>query len=177
MRCPGALQRLNFIFFDHPSLFEASADKLAEALQTDIGWIRRHTEFGDTAHRWVEAGRPGGMLLRSPVLDQAEAWLTFRPGGAPAPTAETQAFIARAAKRMLRTQRLWRLVLWSTFTFMAVGIILGLVGWINHSYIEAQWRWWTVTRPYAAAQVWPHVLTASPEQALKPGNSFKECAT
>ena len=33
---PEALQRLNFIFFDNPARFEASADRLAEALQTDI---------------------------------------------------------------------------------------------------------------------------------------------
>jgi hypothetical protein len=81
---PDALRQLNFIFFDEAEQFEASADRLVEALQTDIAWVRRHTEFGDTAHRWVEAGRPGGMLLRPPVLDQAEAWLAFRPGGAPA---------------------------------------------------------------------------------------------
>jgi hypothetical protein len=72
---PEALRRLNFIFFDDPSLFEASADRLAEALGTDIGWIRRHTEFGEAARRWIEAGRAGGLLLRSPVLDQAEAWM------------------------------------------------------------------------------------------------------
>src|SRR3954447_14912410 len=31
---PEALRRLNFIFFDDPACFEASADALAEALQT-----------------------------------------------------------------------------------------------------------------------------------------------
>ena len=61
------------------------------------------------------------------------------------------------------------------FTLL-VGIVLGLVGWINQSLIADQWRWWTVTRPYAAAQVWPHVLTAAREQALETGDSFKECA-
>jgi formylglycine-generating enzyme required for sulfatase activity len=57
-----------------------------------------------------------------------------------------------------------------------VAIIVGLVCWINQSYIAGQWRWLTVTGPYAAAQVRPHVLTAEQEQALKPGQSFKECA-
>src|SRR5262249_62255466 len=37
-------------------------------------------------------------------------------------------------------------------------------------------RWWTVGRPYAKAQVWPHVLNRAEEQALKPGGSFRECA-
>src|ERR1700689_1132370 len=47
---PEALRRLNFIFFDDAARFEASADALAEALQTDIGWIRQHTEYGEAAH-------------------------------------------------------------------------------------------------------------------------------
>ena len=59
--------------------FEASADQLAEALQTDIGWIRQHTEFGEAARRWSAAGRPGGLLLRSPVLEVAEHWIASRP--------------------------------------------------------------------------------------------------
>ena len=172
---PEALRRLNFIFFDDPPHFEASADRLAEALQTDIAWIRRHTEFGDTARRWAEAGEPAGMLLRPPALDQAEAWLAFRPGGAPAPTAETEALIAQSRKLMLRTQRSRRIALCSIFALM-MAFILGLVGWINQIYIANQWRWRTVTLPYAAAQVRPHVLTTEKEQALKPGDAFKECA-
>jgi formylglycine-generating enzyme required for sulfatase activity len=172
---PEALRRLNFIFFDDPAQFKASADRLVEALQTDIAWVRRHTEFGDTAHRWLEAGRAGGMLLRPPVLDQAEAWLAFRPHGAPAPTVETEAFIAQSRKATLSAQRLRRLITASMFTLL-VGIILLLVGWINQDYLMTQWRWWTVTRPYAAALIWPYVLSAAKEQALKPGDSFKECA-
>ena len=86
---PEPLRRLNFIFFDEPTQFETSADRLAEALQSDIGWIRQHTEFGEAARRWSAAGRPGGLLPRSPVLDEAERWIASRPRGAPEPTAET----------------------------------------------------------------------------------------
>ena len=95
---PEALRRLNFIFFDDPAHFEASADRLAEALQTDIGWVRQHTEFGEAARRWATAGRPGGLLLRSPVLEEAERWIASRPRGAPEPTAETQAFVAASRR-------------------------------------------------------------------------------
>jgi formylglycine-generating enzyme required for sulfatase activity len=66
-------------------------------------------------------------------------------------------------------------VLGSIFTLMTV-VILGLVVWINQAYFIAQWRWWTMGRPYAKAQVWPHVLNGAQEQALKPGDSFRECA-
>jgi hypothetical protein len=64
---PDALRRLNFIFFDDPVRFDVAADQLAEALQTDIVWVRQHTEFGEAARRWAAAGRPGSLLLRSPV--------------------------------------------------------------------------------------------------------------
>jgi hypothetical protein len=56
---PEVLRRLNFIFFDDAAHFEPSADRLAEALQTDIDWIRQHTEFGEAARRWSTAGRKG----------------------------------------------------------------------------------------------------------------------
>jgi formylglycine-generating enzyme required for sulfatase activity len=59
---------------------------------------------------------------------------------------------------------------------LLTGIIVGLVGWINQSYIVAQWHWWTVMRPYAQAQIWPYVLPAEKEWELKRGDSFKECA-
>jgi hypothetical protein len=68
-----------FHFFTDPARFEADADSLAEALQTDIGWFRQHTDYGEGARRWIAAGRPAGLLLRSPALEVAEHWLVSRP--------------------------------------------------------------------------------------------------
>ena len=61
---PEALRRLNFIFFDDPEHFDASAGQLAEALQTDIAWIRRHTQFGEAARHWTDAGLCVGQRHR-----------------------------------------------------------------------------------------------------------------
>jgi tetratricopeptide (TPR) repeat protein len=116
---PEALAKLNFIFFDNPAQFEQSADKLAEALDTDILWIRQHTDFGEQARRWALAKGPTGLLLRSPVLEQAERWIASRPPGAPAPTDETQAFITRS--RQSATRR--RNILTSS---LAAGLVLAL---------------------------------------------------
>jgi formylglycine-generating enzyme required for sulfatase activity len=171
---PEALRRLNFIFFNDPARFEASADQLAEALQVDIRWIRQHTEYGEAARRWAAAGRPSGLLLRPPALDEAEYLVTYRPHGAPPPTPEMQSFFleSRKAETVAKTRSRRAQI----FTYaLLVSVILGLIGWINQAAIADQWRWWTVTRPYAAAQFWPHVLKAAKEQALKPGDAFKEC--
>jgi hypothetical protein len=120
---PEALAKLNFIFFDDDTQFEMAADRLAEALKTDIAWIRQHTEFGEQARRWILAKRPIGLLLRSPALEQAEAWIAARPREAPGPTEETQAFIRRS--RQATTRR--RDVLTGTLT---AGLVLafGLAG-------------------------------------------------
>jgi hypothetical protein len=79
---PAPLRPLNFIFFDDQSRFDASADQLAEALRTDIGWVRQHTEYGEAERRWSTAGRPRGLLLQSPTLEVAEYWIGSRPAGA-----------------------------------------------------------------------------------------------
>src|SRR5580700_3244069 len=52
---PEALRRLNFIFFDNPERFDASADALASALETDINWIRQHTEYAEGERRCSSA--------------------------------------------------------------------------------------------------------------------------
>jgi formylglycine-generating enzyme required for sulfatase activity len=172
---PDALRRLNFIFFDDPTCFETSADHLAEALQTDIGWMRQHTEYGEAERRWSAGGRPGGLLLRSPALDLAEYWIASRPRGAPEPTAKVKAYIEASRKGARAAQRLRRIVTASMFTLL-VCVILGLVGWINQEFIKEQWRWYSVSRPYMLSQVRPYVLTAAKEQSLKLGGLFKECA-
>jgi formylglycine-generating enzyme required for sulfatase activity len=59
---------------------------------------------------------------------------------------------------------------------LLVGIIAGLIGWINQSYVKEQWNWFTVMRPYMLKSVRPYVLTAAAERALKPNNPFRECA-
>jgi formylglycine-generating enzyme required for sulfatase activity len=172
---PAPLQRLNFIFFDDPARLDASADELAEALETDIAWIRRHTEFGEAARRWIESSRASGLLLRPPMLDQAEAWMAFRPRGAPEPTTETEAFIAASRKAEITARRRSRILSAALYTMFS-SIILGLIGWINQDFLIAEYRWITITYPYALSHVRPYVLSAAQARALKPGDSFKECA-
>jgi formylglycine-generating enzyme required for sulfatase activity len=172
---PEALRRLNFIFFDDPESFDDDVNKLAEALQTDIVWIRDHTKFGEAARGWVVAGRPNGLLLHTPALEMAEYWIASRPRSAPEPTEETRSFVAASRKAEIAARRRSRVLNAAVYTLL-VGIILGLVGWINQSAIADEWRFLTVTWPYERANVRPYVLNVVKERALKPGESFKECA-
>jgi formylglycine-generating enzyme required for sulfatase activity len=172
---PEALRRLNFIFFDDPAVFEVSADRLAQALRTDLGWVRQHTEYGEAERRWAAADRPRGLLLQTPTLEVAEYWIASRPAGAPEPTQEIRHFVLASRQGARSTQRLRRIAQGSIFTLM-LAIILGLVGWINQDTIKEQWRWYTVTRPYMVSRIQPFLLSAEKEQRLRPKDSFRECA-
>jgi TIR domain/Sulfatase-modifying factor enzyme 1 len=158
---PDALRRLNFIFFDDASRFEASADELAEALQTDIGWIRYHTEYGEAARRWSAAGRPDGLLLRSPALEEAERWIASRPHSTPGPTPEMQLFIARSRRGAVRRRRR-ALALIGGFAAALVAI---LVAWQNQDRLKE--------RIYATLNV--SALNTAEERLLMPKDTFKEC--
>jgi TIR domain-containing protein len=97
---PYKLTRLNFILFDDDTRFDEQADRLAEALSTDIDWIRKHTEFGELARRWAESDRPShkGLLLRPPSLEEAEKWIASRPQSAPEPTKATRDFVTESRR-------------------------------------------------------------------------------
>ena len=131
---PEALAKLNFIFFDDAARFDESADQLAEALNADISLIRQHTEFGEQARRWAQAKGPAGLLLRSPVLEQAERWIASRPPGAPAPTDETQTFIRRSRQGATRRRNILTVSL-ATGLVLALGLA-GLAYWQRGIAVE-----------------------------------------
>jgi formylglycine-generating enzyme required for sulfatase activity len=59
---------------------------------------------------------------------------------------------------------------------LLVGIITGLVGWINQAYFKEEWNWYMTMRPYRVANFDPYVLKPEAERGLKPLHNFRECA-
>jgi formylglycine-generating enzyme required for sulfatase activity len=73
-----------------------------------------------------------------------------------------------AAQRKRRVQ--------AVFSWLILLLAAGLIGWLNQDYLWEQWRWFATIRPYMMTEVRPYALTAKAEQALKPKDTFKECA-
>ena len=82
-----------------------------------------------------------------------------------------QAALQRAQAALRRTQ-----LAQAGIGVLLVCIIAGLVGWINQQVLKEQWNWYVIARPYQAKNIAPHVLTAEAERALRPGQTFNECA-
>jgi formylglycine-generating enzyme required for sulfatase activity len=141
-------------------------------------WIAAEREFlawrsGLEAARRAWQAAPNASksdaLLMGLALTQAQSWLARRSGDISTTDRGFVSLSGVAAQR--RRRRMQALVGVPTFAIVVV-----LIGWLNQTYVLERWRWFTVIRPYMTTQVRPYVLTADAERALKPGDSFKECA-
>ena len=106
------------------------------------------------------------------LVTQARSWLTKR--GEDLLTVDWE-FIDQSAKREIKA-RAWARRLQALVYLLLLGVIAGLIGWINQSYLKDEWNWFSVMRPHMVANFRPHVLSADRERALRPGDSFQECA-
>jgi formylglycine-generating enzyme required for sulfatase activity len=109
-------------------------------------------------------------LLMGAALTQAQDWLAKR--GEDLPVID-RGFIAQSTKNKARARarRVQALVY-----ALLVGIIAGVIGWINQPYIKDEVNRSFTVRPYMVRQVLPFVLSPEDERALKPKDTFKECA-
>ena len=151
---------------------------------------QRHSSFFtnliSTKSRRVRTSRLPSLLLRGDDVVAAAAWVTNRRPDAPAISDAMQAFIAAskeadaafllkanaAEQRIARSRRLVAVV---AATFVTV-LTVGLVSWIEQPFIKEQGLWWRSQRWFVSANIWPYVLRPQVEQALKPGDNFRECA-
>jgi formylglycine-generating enzyme required for sulfatase activity len=192
---PPKLSELQMVRFDTAPGMMRPLRELAEALQIDLDWIREHTRLGDLATRWDRRGHPESLLLRGEDLDAAKGWMADREASAPEITDAQRAFIKasddaetarlgkeRAQLEVIRraqeaTARQQRRIAWLLGGLaVLVGIsILGLVAWINQSFIKQQFRLFWNVKPYQKANVLPYVLKPEDEAALKPRARFREC--
>jgi formylglycine-generating enzyme required for sulfatase activity len=107
-------------------------------------------------------------LLMGLPLAQAQAWLGKR--SADVPESDRNFIMGSRKVALQRRHRLQSLV-----GALAAVIMGGLMGWMSQDYLKAQWRQFTVVRPYMLKQVRPYVLSTEAERALKPGDKFSEC--
>src|SRR5262249_6465364 len=144
-------------------------------------WIAAEREFlawrtGLEAARRAWQATPDSSkndaLLMGAALTQAQSWLAKRREDLPVVDRNfIDQSVKRESKATARARRVRALVY-----VLLLGIIAGLVGWINQSYVKGEMNWFITMRPYMVAQVRPYVLSAEAERALEPGATFRECA-
>lgn len=157
----------------HEALFRRW-DRLRDWIKAEREFLNWRSGLEAARRSWEATPEPAkkDALLMGAALTRAEAWLANRRGELlPIDRSFIDQSIAREKKAKAGTRRL----LVAAYAGLVI-IILGLIGIINQDFLKAQYHWWSVERPYQARVFSPFALTSDRERALKPGQSFKECA-
>lgn len=76
---PGALSALNWIDATEGKI-ESAAERVVQALDTDLEHVRAHTRLLVRAAEWEKRGQDRSLLLRGGDLAQAESFLVVAQG-------------------------------------------------------------------------------------------------
>jgi formylglycine-generating enzyme required for sulfatase activity len=146
-------------------------DRLREWIAAEREFLAWRSELESARRTWQATPErsKNDALLMGLALARSQTWLARR--SADIPGAERQ-FITQSQnalrKRRLRLQALG--------AGLGAAVLAGIGAWLEQDALAAFWRYYAVTRPYIASQVSSHVLTAASEAALKPSDTFSECA-
>lgn len=151
---PTALSSLNFVPFREDQPFDHGVERLVVGLMQNLGWIRNHTRFGEAARAWETGGRVRGLLMRTPSLQQAEAWQRGRPQDEPdIPEAITQ-FITASRRGFWR-----RVAVRTVASLLLLVFIGGNAGLIARMNYDEGFRERTLT------SLWSYLLDIQPGEA------------
>jgi WD40 repeat protein len=118
---PEPLAKLNWVFARDADSFEAAADFLISALDTDLGWVRAHTRLLTRAIEWEGKAGSTSFVLRGEDLRAAEQWLAQAGTEKERqPTALQTEYIIASRKAAARRQRI-------TLGAVTFGLVVALV--------------------------------------------------
>ena len=158
----------------HEALFRRW-DRLREWVAAEREFLAWRSSLEAARRSWQSTPHHSryDALLMGAALAQAQSWLSRRPNDLHGPDREFITLsVAREKKVQTRARSIRALIY-----MLLVGMIVGLLGWINQAFLKQQWRWYATERPFASANMRPYVLTADAERSLKPDPSkaFREC--
>jgi formylglycine-generating enzyme required for sulfatase activity len=146
-------------------------DKLHEWITSEREFLAWRSGLEAARRAWQAEDKKEYALLMGVALAKAQNWKARRGDDL---VAADRDFIDRSVDREMKARRRSRRAQTLVYALMA-SVIIGLVGWVNQSYIRGEWRWYAVERPFVSPNIWPYVLTAAAEQVLKPKDTFREC--
>jgi len=117
------LARLNWIAV-------GDVDALESALDTDLEWLRTHTDLLVRAVAWEARGEDRGLLLRGRPLADAERFLANADGKEPPPAALHTRYVLAGRRAATRRQRGTLAVV---TTFLVVAVALAVLAFVQRN--------------------------------------------
>jgi len=105
-KTPAELASLNWIFFREEDNFDGAMQKLLNAVNTDLDWVKFHTVLLRRANEWLGREKDASFLLRGSELRDAELWLSkSSEDKSPQPTASQKEYIFASGQDESKRQR------------------------------------------------------------------------
>lgn len=129
------LAATNWVYLRQEDNFEETLPKLIESINTDLDWVRQHTQLLGQAVEWEKRNRDRSFLLRGTGLEDAERWMTEASGKANRQVLPLQAeYISASRKAADRRQRL---VLSGVSFALVLSIVLSVFAWVARNEAKA----------------------------------------
>ncbi|RPJ21024.1 MAG: TIR domain-containing protein, partial [Chloroflexi bacterium] len=122
------LAATNWVYLRQDDNFAETLPKLVQSINTDLDWVRQHTQLLGQATAWEKKNRDNSFLLNGVELEDAERWLTEASGKANRQVLPLQAEYIRASRKS--ADRRQRLVLAGVSFALVLSIVLSVFAWI-----------------------------------------------
>jgi hypothetical protein len=126
---PDVLESHNWVFFRESDDFGESLDRLVQAMDTDLEWVKFHTRLLTRAVEWESRGRDSSFLLRGSDLEAAEEGQARATDKEPELTSLQRQYILASRGESTRRQRL---ILGAVTVGMVVAVVLRSISF---------WQW------------------------------------
>ncbi len=123
MDVPDVLAKINWVFFRDIDDFETATNKLVDAIDTDLDWVRVHTRLLVRAREWEDKGQDKSFTLRGKDLYEAEKWMSQGGDKEPRPSALQTQYVMASRTVSDRRQRMF-LVSLSVGLLISVALII-----------------------------------------------------
>ena len=110
--------------------FERSLQLLVNAIETDLEWVKAHTQWGRKALEWEAHEHDPSFLLSGSELEEAEQWVARQAGKQPTPTELQATYVLRSRQRATRRLRVTRA---AVSVALIVAIVLSVVALVERA--------------------------------------------
>ncbi|RPI93516.1 MAG: TIR domain-containing protein [Chloroflexi bacterium] len=129
------LAATNWVYLRQEDNFAGTLPKLVESINTDLDWVRQHTQLLGQAAEWEKKNKDSSFLLNGVELADAERWMTEASGKANRQVLPLQAeYISASRKAADRRQRL---VLAGVSFALVLSIVLSIFALLARSAAKA----------------------------------------
>ncbi|MEL6148873.1 MAG: TIR domain-containing protein, partial [Chloroflexota bacterium] len=122
----NAVARHNWISFAEGEDFEKNLNKLLQAIDTDLEYIKEHTRLLVRAAEWEERGYNNNLLLIGSEITEAEDWLHVSSSKEPPPAPlHSEYIVASRREEVVRQRRRMALVTTGLVVSLLLAVLAG----------------------------------------------------